>query len=185
MKIVKRTWIYILAGLTALVAACTSSKRAEKTAVNSDGNDLPTPKEDNDIAEKPNTPDTIDTRTANLYRNIENLRRTIKEREMSCVYGSPEVIREHAENTRAMRAEADSLQKVLILELEKKRNTLEEQLNEINETINFRSGAKVYGSPEIINNYNNKTNKLSKERDSIVNAIGKIDTEISNLKNHE
>lgn len=49
----------------------------------------------------------------NLTQRLEQLRNAIRERESSCVYGSPEVLEEYSRETYRMRQEAEELQKEL------------------------------------------------------------------------
>ena len=49
----------------------------------------------------------------NLVQRLEQLRNAIREREGSCVYGSPEIIQEYGRETQRMRQEAEELQKEL------------------------------------------------------------------------
>ena len=182
MRIVKKTWIAILAMATAVVAACTSAKRT------SDNNNAGPSPVDNDNLDAKNDDsvhkDSINVRRAELQERLESLRATIRDREMSCVYGSPEVLQSYSAHTRELRHEADSLQKVLLDMLESEKQSLKERLNSIDETINGRSGEKVYGPPEMINNYNSRNSNLQKSRNSIQNEIDKIDREIYNIKNN-
>ena len=117
-----------------------------------------------------------------MQERLEKLRATIRDREMSCVYGSPEVLQEYSAHTRELRREADSLQNVLLNMLESEKKSLNERLDSIDETIRGRSGAKVYGPPEMINKYNSRNRDLQESRNSIQNEIDKIDVEISNIK---
>lgn len=48
-----------------------------------------------------------------LTQRLEQLRNAIRERESSCVYGSPEIIEEYGRETRRMRQEAEELEKQL------------------------------------------------------------------------
>ena len=48
-----------------------------------------------------------------LTERLEQLRNAIREREGSCVYGSPEIIQEYGRETQRMRQEAEELQKEL------------------------------------------------------------------------
>lgn len=57
-------------------------------------------------------------RTKDLRMRLEALLNTIREREGSCVYGSPEIIEEYGRETNRMRQEASDLQRQ-IEELEK------------------------------------------------------------------
>ena len=181
MRIVKKTWIAILATVTAVVAACTSAKRtpdnvSADTPV--DGDNLGA--NNDDSIHK----DSISARRAEMQESLERLRATIRDREMSCVYGSPEVLQSYSAHTRELRHEADSLQNVLLNMLESEKQSLRERLNSIDETINGRSGAKVYGPPEMIKKYNARNRNLQEKRASIQSEIEKIDIEISNIKNN-
>lgn len=182
MKILKKTWIGILALATAVVAACTATKRTPETTDTAE----PQPTDNDNLSENDELTvpkDSISARRAELQSRLEKLRAVIKDREMSCVYGSPEVLQQYSATTRAMRHEADSLQNELLNMLQSEKNTLKERLDAIDETVNARSGAKVYGPPEMINKYNNRTNSLRESRDSLQNEIDKIDREIYNINN--
>jgi len=182
MKIVKKTWIAILALATAIVAACTSAKHVNEDttggSASADGDGLNVKNNDKISA------DSISARRAELQARLEKLRATIRDREMSCVYGSPEVIQSYSADTRAMRHEADSLQKVLLDMLESEKDSLYKRLKSIDETVNGRSGEKVYGPPEMINKYNARNKDLREKHDSLQNEIDKIDREIYNIKNN-
>ena len=188
MKIVKKTWIAILALATAVVAACTAAKHnSEGTGVSksADNDGLGSVDKEN-IDEKNNDAvpnDSIKAHLAEMQERLENLRIAIREREMSCVYGSPEVMQSYSANTRKMRYEADSLQKEIMKELETEKSGMVKQLEEIDEIIKGRSGAKVYGPPETMKRYNEKTREFYVKRDSLQNEIGKIDAEIHNVQN--
>ena len=182
MKIVKKSWIAILALAAAVVAACTSTKRTSQNEEDKNASDdTNNPNADINMSE---VGDSIDAIRAEKQKNLEELRRIIHERETSCVYGSPEVMREYSARTRSMRHEADSLQNDLLNMLQSEKNTLKERLDAIDETINGRSGAKVYGSPEIINKYNARNKELRESRNSIQKKIDKIDSEMESIKNN-
>lgn len=184
MKIVKKTWISILALATAIVAACTATKRTTETTDTAE----PQPTDNDNVGENDEMSipkDSISARRAELQARLESLRATIKDREMSCVYGSPEVMKEYSARTRAMRHEADSLQNELLKMLQSEKDTLQNRLDLIDETVKTRSGAKVYGPPEMINRYNNHNKELRENRDSLRNEIDKIDREIIEINNNQ
>ena len=54
-----------------------------------------------------------------IRERLEVLRNTIKERESSCVYGSPEIIQSYGQETRRLKDEAAELE-LQLLELENK-----------------------------------------------------------------
>lgn len=170
-----------MAMATAVVAACTSTKRTSESA------EAVPPADNDELGENENAAmpkDSINARRAELQVRLEKLRAIIKDREMSCVYGSPEVLQEYSAHTRELRQEADSLQNVLLNMLESEKQSLNARLDSIDETIKGRSGAKVYGPPEMIKKYNARNRDLQERRDSIRNEIEKIDVEISNIKNN-
>lgn len=84
-RIFKKTWIGVVALATLIVGACCSNKNT--------GDQKMSKKE--------------------LKERIAQLKAIVEDREMSCVYGSPEIIAEYGRETRRLRAELDSLQKEL------------------------------------------------------------------------
>ena len=84
-RIFKKTWIGVVALATLIVGACCSNK--------STGEQKMSKKE--------------------LKERIAELRAIVEEREMSCVYGSPEIIAEYGRETGRLRQELNELQKEL------------------------------------------------------------------------
>ena len=83
----KKTWIGVLSVATLIVGACCSNKNVD------DPNRSMTRRE--------------------LKARIKELRAIVEDREMSCVYGSPEIIAEYGRETARLRHELDSLQNEL------------------------------------------------------------------------
>lgn len=83
-SVFKKLWVGVLAVAAMVAGACCSSKGI-------DGK--PSKKE--------------------LKARIAQLKSTIEDREMSCVYGSPEIIAEYGQETARLRRELDSLQNEL------------------------------------------------------------------------
>lgn len=83
-KIFNKAWIGVVALTTLIVGACCTGKNTN----------------DNGLSK------------AELKERIDNLKSIVKDREMSCVYGSPEIIAEYGRETARLRHELDSLQKV-------------------------------------------------------------------------
>ena len=81
----KKTWIGVIALATLIVGACCTHKTTN----------------DNNMTKQ------------QLKERIAELRAIVEEREMSCVYGSPEIIAEYGRETGRLRHELDSLQNVL------------------------------------------------------------------------
>lgn len=83
----RKAWIGVLAFTTLVVGACCSSK-----TVDVNGQQM-TKKE--------------------LKARVDELKAIVEEREMSCVYGSPEIIAEYGAETRRLRSELNELQEKL------------------------------------------------------------------------
>ena len=81
-RIFKKTWIGVVALATLIVGACCSNKNTS----------------DQKMSKK------------ELKERIAELQAIVEEREMSCVYGSPEIIAEYGRETGRLRHELDSLQ---------------------------------------------------------------------------
>ncbi len=81
----KKTWIGLLALVTFVVGACTSNKNSNEQKISK----------------------------KELKERIAELKAIVEEREMSCVYGSPEIIAEYGRETARLRHELDSLQSEL------------------------------------------------------------------------
>lgn len=86
-KVFKKTWIGVLALATLIVGACCSSKTVEING------EKYTKKE--------------------LKARVDQLKAIVEEREMSCVYGSPEIIAEYGRETGRLRQELNTLQQEL------------------------------------------------------------------------
>ena len=172
-KFFKKSWIAILALATTVVAACSSSK-------NSNGNN--TQNNNQNVSSDDNTVkgDTLAESRADVQRKLDKLREVIRDREMSCVYGSPEIIQEYGQETMRLRQEADSLQNLLdngygANNGKKKISELKKRLKEINRGIEEREMEDVYGSPELIEKYAAETNSLRIEAAEIQKQIDAIE----------
>ena len=98
MKLFRKAWVGIVALAALVVGACCTNKTTSNNG--EDPN-----KANNETPTKPSKKE--------LRARIEELRERVKEREMSCVYGSPEVLQRYGEETWRLRHEADSLQNIL------------------------------------------------------------------------
>lgn len=63
----------------------------------------------------------VKSERAQLIKERDSLREIIREREQSCVYGSPEIIHRYGAETQRMRQELDSINKLLGEDEPKKR----------------------------------------------------------------
>lgn len=96
-KFINKTWIAIVAALAIVAGACCTHKNS--------------PKDENDPSNQ-ESPEHKMTKKE-LKERIAEIRAAIKDREMSCVYGSPEIIQQYGQVTQRLRHEADSLQNIL------------------------------------------------------------------------
>jgi len=95
-RLLNKAWLGIVAALAMVAAACTFHK---PSPVNND----PSNQESDEHQMSKNE----------LKKRIAEISERIKEREMSCVYGSPEIIERYGRETRRLRHERDSLQNIL------------------------------------------------------------------------
>ena len=165
----KKSWIAILALATTVVAACSSSRHTGKS--DDPQNNSPSVNSDDNTS----TNDTISAQRAEVQARLDQLRDVIREREMSCVYGSPEIIQRYGAETQRLRNEADSLQNLLDngygASNSKKKSELKKRLKELKAVIEDREMSEVYGSPETIEAYNEETWQLRKEAAEIQRQI--------------
>ena len=107
-------------------------------------------------------------------------------REMSAVYGSPEIIARYGVETMRLRYELDSINQRLGEEVDvdaakaayeksKTRAQLVERLQQLRVAISNREGACVYGSPEIIEEYGRETERMRQEAEEIQSQIKELD----------
>ena len=88
-KVVRKVWIGLLSGLALLVGCCTQNK------INNQEN----PENQEDKQQK----------VVQLSHQLDSINAIIRERESSCVYGSPEIIQQYGEETRRLRQEAENI----------------------------------------------------------------------------
>lgn len=93
----KKSWIAIVAAIAIVAGACCTHKNAPQN------NEDPSNQEANEHK----------LSKRELKERLKEVQERIKEREMSCVYGSPEIIERYGQETRRLRHEADSLQKLI------------------------------------------------------------------------
>ncbi len=97
-KFFRKAWLGILALVSVVTGACCTNQ-------NTSGSSEDPNKVNNETQVKPSKKE--------LKNRIEEIRARIQQREMSCVYGSPEIIENYARETQRLRKEADSLQYML------------------------------------------------------------------------
>ena len=114
-----------------------------------------------------------------LIKERNSIQEILKERESSCVYGSPEVLERYSLETYRLRNKLDSINAKLgeNVDLEKnaRRLRLRERLADLRATLIERESSCVYGSPEIIEEYSRETNRLREEVLKIEQALKELD----------
>jgi ubiquinone biosynthesis protein UbiJ len=115
-----------------------------------------------------------------LKHDRDSIQEILKMREMSAVYGSPEVIADYAAETARLRYQLDSINKRLgkkdvNVEKSKQRSDLEQRLAELKRNLQRREGACVYGSPEVIQRYGEETNRLRQEIEEVEKQLRELD----------
>ena len=115
-----------------------------------------------------------------LKHDRDSIQEILKMREMSAVYGSPEIIADYSAETARLRYQLDSInqrlgKKDVDLEKSKQRSDLEQRLAELKRNLQRREGACVYGSPEVIQRYGEETNRLRQEIENVEKQLQELD----------
>ena len=125
-------------------------------------------------------------RRRELQLRIDSIYVEINKANYACIYGSPEMLEGRDEEYNAFKANQfgalDAELKKAKADLEafeltdetyraQRRQELEEQLELLRNTIEEREGARVYGSPEVIQEYRKETQRLRQEADSLQREI--------------
>ena len=139
-KVVRTVYIGALSGL-AFLAACCSPKGLSK-------------------AER-----------KQLVKERDSIQDILTRREGAVVYGSPEIIANYKLETLRMQSRLDTINSQLgeDVDLEKsaRRVALQERIVELQEALQRREGACVYGSPEIIEEYGKETQRMRDEVETL------------------
>lgn len=136
-KVVRTVWISALSGLAFLAACCSSTKgltRAERKQ---------------------------------LIRERDSIQDILTRREGAAVYGSPEIIARYGAETYRLRNQLDSINSKLgeDVDLEKsaQRYALQQRIADLQTTLQRREGACIYGTPEVMEEYDRETQHLRNE----------------------
>ena len=149
-KVVRTVWISALSGLAFLAACCTTKglSRAEKKQ---------------------------------LIHERDSIQDILTRREGAAVYGSPEIIARYGLETYRLQSQLDSINAKLgeEVDLEKsaRRVALQERIVELQEALQRREGACVYGSPEIIEEYGKETQRMRDEIKAIRKELKELNEE--------
>jgi hypothetical protein len=149
-KVVRTVWIGALSGLAFLAACCTTKglSRAEKKQ---------------------------------LIHERDSIQDILTRREGSTVYGSPEIIARYGLETYRLQNQLDSINAKLgeDVDLEKsaRRLALQERIAELQAAIERHEGACVYGSPEIIEEYDRETQSMRYELKTVKKELRELNKE--------
>lgn len=106
---------------------------------------------------------------------------TTKHGKFETLYGSPEVDAPAQESINEMNARLDRIEQ-RINEMQNpdgqdRRTQLQQQLDSINNILQRREGACIYGSPEVMEKYRNETNRLKNEAAEIQKQLEDLNKE--------
>ena len=150
-KVVRTVWIGALSGLAFLAACCTTKGGLTK-------------------AEK-----------KQLIKERDSIQQILSQREGSTIYGTPEVMARYGAETYRLRSQLDSINAKLgeDVDLEKsaRRVALQDRIVELQEALQRREGACVYGSPEIIEEYGKETQRMRDEITAIRKELKELNEE--------
>ena len=139
-KVVRTVWIGALSGLAFLAACCSQNGLSRKER-------------------------------KQLVKERDSIQEILTRREGAAVYGSPEVIARYGAETYRLRSQLDTINAKLgvNVDLEKsaRRVALHERIVQLQEALQRREGACVYGSPEVIEEYGRETQRLRNELQSV------------------
>lgn len=181
-KIVRTVWISLLSGLAFLVA-CTSPKgltRAEKKQLKEERTAIITQiGQHRQDSEGVNDPEVVLG-----YRNSEySLRERLSE--INSRLGDSEAQAENGEKMGIILSEMDSLRGIIDMQnivaplyacpTVDPRAELRNRLEELQNAIQRREGACVYGSPEVIQRYGEETNRLRQEAAEIQRQLNELE----------
>ena len=115
-----------------------------------------------------------------LVKQRDSIQEILTRREGAAVYGSPEIIARYGAETYRLQNQLDSINAKLgvYVDLEKsaRRLALQERIVELQEAIQYREGACVYGSPEIIEEYGRETQRMIDEVKAIRKELKELNT---------
>lgn len=113
-----------------------------------------------------------------LKHERDSIQEILKMREMSVVYGSPEVIARYSTETARLQYELDSINQRLGEDVEveksKRRYILNQRLTELKSELMQREGSCVYGSPEVIEEYGRRIDQLHQEVEAIEKELKEL-----------
>ena len=147
-KVMRTVWIGVLSGLAFLVACSSSSGLTRKER-------------------------------KQLKRDRDSIQEILSMRAMAAVYGSPDVIASYGAENARLQYELDSINnrlgKDVDMEKSKQRYNLKQRLAELQKALQYREGACVYGSPEVIQRYGEETRRMRQEVEELRQQIKELE----------
>ena len=154
-KVVRIVWIGALSGMAFLAACCSQNGLTRKER-------------------------------KQLVRERDSIQEILASREGAVVYGTPEIMARRAADTYRLQSQLDSINAKLgeEVDLEKsaRRVALQERIVELQQALQQREGACVYGSPEIIEEYGRETQRMRDELQAVkmeLRELNKPDSQIN------
>ena len=149
-KVVRIVWIGALSGMAFLAACCSQNGLTRKER-------------------------------KQLVRERDSIQEILASREGAVVYGTPEIMARRAADTYRLQSQLDSINAKLgeEVDLEKsaRRVALQERIVELQQALQQREGACVYGSPEIIEEYGKETQRMRDEIKAIRKELKELNEE--------
>ena len=110
-KIVRTVWIGLLSGLAFLSAGCShrTTSNLESPKVNAELNEMNAQLDAIEAQINEKKAPFNEQRKAELMQRRESLQNTLKRREGSCIYGSPEVMQKYGEETQRLQNELNEV----------------------------------------------------------------------------
>ena len=146
-KVVRIVWIGALSGLAFLAACCSQNGLTRKER-------------------------------KQLVKERDSIQEILASREGAVVYGTPEIMARRAADTYRLQSQLDSINAKLgeEVDLEKSahRVALQERIVELQQALQRREGACVYGSPEIIEEYGRETQRMRQEIEDLKSQIREL-----------
>ena len=149
-KVVRIVWIGALSGMTFLAACCSQNGLTRKER-------------------------------KQLVKERDSIQEILTGREGAVIYGTPEIMAKRAADTYRLQSRLDSINAKLgeEVDLEKsaRRVALQDRIVELQEALQRREGACVYGSPEIIEEYGKETQRMRDEIKAIRKELKELNEE--------
>lgn len=135
-------------------------------------------------------------RRRELQLRIDSIYSEIFKDTYSCIYGSPEMLEGRDEQYNAFKANQFSELETELLKAKadleafeltdetyrtQRRQELESRLESLRNTIQERDDARVYGSPEVIQEYRRETQRLRQEADSLQQVIKTLEEQANTI----